>query len=349
MVFNDGVVTIAPATLTEADLRAAADEQSFRRGVEYVRAVSGLRLLDGRVMASVEGTEQYLVMLVKDAAGLRGECSCPYGRQGFFCKHCVAAGLAAVAATEVPAPRAGRAARGTGGGQAARGKGAGRAARGSTLTSWLDTLTSDELYGLVAEQAIDDAEWRCRLELRAAVAAGDAAAAGERIGRLLDRADPGSIGETEPGSYARLVREAALAIGALTNSAAAADAAAADANAADVAADVAERAIGAITRAAALIRDEHRVIGAEAVRIADLIAGRRPAAALAVYLRQIDSLRGENGERSCLLVTRLLEAARGCHRSLGTEGEFDAYLADLRERSQRNRRLIATLDKHGYG
>jgi uncharacterized Zn finger protein len=44
----------------------------------------------------VFGTDEYEVQLTVTERGLAGECSCPYGQDGFFCKHCVATGLKAL-------------------------------------------------------------------------------------------------------------------------------------------------------------------------------------------------------------------------------------------------------------
>lgn len=44
--------------------------------------------------ATVDGTHAYLVRLEVTRTGLRGRCSCPYGSEVPFCKHCVAVALA---------------------------------------------------------------------------------------------------------------------------------------------------------------------------------------------------------------------------------------------------------------
>jgi uncharacterized Zn finger protein len=55
--------------------------------------VGGLRGLAGRVGASVEGAETYTVELAAADGGLHASCTCPVGRDGAFCKHCVAVAL----------------------------------------------------------------------------------------------------------------------------------------------------------------------------------------------------------------------------------------------------------------
>jgi len=52
------------------------------------------------VVATVQGTESYRVLLTWSAAGLTGECSCPFGQEGEFCKHCVAVGLVIIDADD---------------------------------------------------------------------------------------------------------------------------------------------------------------------------------------------------------------------------------------------------------
>ncbi|MGH8822959.1 MAG: SWIM zinc finger family protein, partial [Jiangellaceae bacterium] len=43
--------------------------------------------------ATVDGSRRYRVALTVTAAGISGECTCPYGADGIFCKHCVATAL----------------------------------------------------------------------------------------------------------------------------------------------------------------------------------------------------------------------------------------------------------------
>jgi uncharacterized Zn finger protein len=81
---------------TEPQICAAADEKSWQRGVDYAEQgrVSQLTL-DGDVLrALVAGQTSYAVTLAVEGARLVGECDCPMGMTGVFCKHCVAAGLA---------------------------------------------------------------------------------------------------------------------------------------------------------------------------------------------------------------------------------------------------------------
>lgn len=77
-------------------MRKLADERSFERGERYFAAGQVRRVtVDGAtVTATVDGTRTYRVRLDVTPKGLRGRCSCPYGADGVFCKHCVAASLA---------------------------------------------------------------------------------------------------------------------------------------------------------------------------------------------------------------------------------------------------------------
>ncbi|WP_425394068.1 SWIM zinc finger family protein [Actinokineospora inagensis] len=54
--------------------------------------------MDGStVTATVDGIRTYRVRLDVTPKGLHGRCSCPYGADGVFCTHCVAAVAASLA------------------------------------------------------------------------------------------------------------------------------------------------------------------------------------------------------------------------------------------------------------
>jgi len=81
---------------TKDEIREMADARSWQRGIAYFleERVSGL-LHDGdTAIASVQGELLYRVRLSRHDGRLHGECSCPVGVDGDFCKHCVAVGLA---------------------------------------------------------------------------------------------------------------------------------------------------------------------------------------------------------------------------------------------------------------
>jgi len=73
-----------------------ASTPSYERGLTYLEAgrVGPLRASAERVGATVQGSEDYLVELRAKGGKLRFSCSCPVGREGAFCKHCVAVALA---------------------------------------------------------------------------------------------------------------------------------------------------------------------------------------------------------------------------------------------------------------
>ena len=81
------------AWFTEVDLEELAGDRSFYRGQGYVDAVGSVLDVPNGVVATVQGTHSYRVKLYDNAGDLDGECSCPYGEDGNFCKHCVAVGL----------------------------------------------------------------------------------------------------------------------------------------------------------------------------------------------------------------------------------------------------------------
>lgn len=95
--------------VTKGTVRELADEKSFERGERYFAAGQVRRLtVDGStVTATVDGTRTYRVRLDVTPKALSGRCSCPYGADGVFCKHCVATSLAWLEqGGEVEKPRA---------------------------------------------------------------------------------------------------------------------------------------------------------------------------------------------------------------------------------------------------
>lgn len=187
---------------TQDDLLTLAGPRSFERARDYLDAVGDLEIETERVTAVVFGGAEYAVELRSDAQGLSGECSCPYGGEGNFCKHCVAVGLAML---DGPLP-------------------AGEATtRGERLDLWLDGLSREELLGLLREQVALDRDLRHRLEMRAATArtAGgvDLAEARARIAGLLDvrrHSRYGSVDYRDAAAFATQAGEAVTAIRSLT-------------------------------------------------------------------------------------------------------------------------------------
>jgi hypothetical protein len=126
---------------TEDDLRGAAGDGSFRRGREYVDAVAELQPTALGVRAAVRGRCVYEVWLGRDNDELIGECGCPFGVEGNFCKHCVAVGLVLLAS--------------------------GSSGPEADIEAYLRSLEQRELVELVLEQASRDPDLYRQLTLRA--------------------------------------------------------------------------------------------------------------------------------------------------------------------------------------
>ncbi|MFD9599849.1 SWIM zinc finger domain-containing protein [Streptomyces sp. NPDC059970] len=193
------------------DLRALAGPRSFERGQGYVDAVTAVEVGDSWITATVHGTDAYAVELSLGGPGrLGGECDCPYGMEGNFCKHLVALGLTALAeAAALPQQRS-----------RAR-------SRAQKLDVWLAGLSRDELLALVREQIAEDRQVRRRLELRAASARGDLAEVRTRIRELLDItpfARYGYVEYADARAYGEQAAQAVSAITALTSTGRAEDA-----------------------------------------------------------------------------------------------------------------------------
>ncbi len=343
-MLNGFVMAATRLALTEAALRAAAGDRSFERGAQYLGAVSSLEMTGNQVIATVRGSEDYLVVLTlgdepgpSGGTGLRAECGCPYGQEGFFCKHCVAVGLTVLAKAKRPAASPGPAT-------------SGRDPSRSDLGSWLSSLSRDELLAIVCDQAVEDEGWKRRLELRAASATGDLPTIRDRVVRLLQAGDDGPfryaprygyLEGPETSQFARQVRYVTEVIRNLTRTGRPADAM-----------GIAEQAIAALAESSRHASDRAGVIGAAA---ADLAAAHQeachgaaadPAGALVAYRRLIDALKTQTGDGVYERMAQLLESARACHRRLGAEAAFDAYLRALRDDQRRNHKLIRVLDAH---
>lgn len=135
------------AWFSEEDLLAAAGEASFRRGRDYVTAVGDVQPTALGVRARVRGSDSYDVWLGRDGELLVGECSCPFGADGNFCKHCVAVGLVLIEEVRDDPGE-------------------------PDLAAYLDTLDRTDLIELVLAQAERDPVLYRKLTLRAARATG---------------------------------------------------------------------------------------------------------------------------------------------------------------------------------
>lgn len=72
-----------------------AGSRVYSRGEGYflLGKVKGISESEGTVTARVRGTRDYSVILRLEGSEVVGECDCPEGTKGRFCKHCVAVGL----------------------------------------------------------------------------------------------------------------------------------------------------------------------------------------------------------------------------------------------------------------
>lgn len=94
-------MSVFPEIITAQNLCALAGSRSYSRGDEYfvTGRVGPLTEKNGVISAQVRGSRMYNVWLKAASAGvgkfcLDHTCTCPVGRDGDFCKHCVAVGLA---------------------------------------------------------------------------------------------------------------------------------------------------------------------------------------------------------------------------------------------------------------
>jgi len=88
--------------ITRNVLKNLAGPAVFARGEAYYEdgQVGPLRETGSKISARVDGTETYHVELRDDRGSLGHDCNCPNAADGFFCKHCVAVGLAWLAEHE---------------------------------------------------------------------------------------------------------------------------------------------------------------------------------------------------------------------------------------------------------
>jgi uncharacterized Zn finger protein len=83
-------------------LRQLAGDDRFRSGEEYFNdgRVRQVHVAGDRITAKVSGTRAYRVKLWRGRGELLFSCNCSLGREGTFCKHSVAVGLAWLAGPE---------------------------------------------------------------------------------------------------------------------------------------------------------------------------------------------------------------------------------------------------------
>jgi len=87
--------------ITRQNLHNLTGNRSFGRGENYFESglVGPITEKTGVISAKVHGSHTYetrlkIVAAPQGKARLNHSCTCPIGRDGDFCKHCVALGLA---------------------------------------------------------------------------------------------------------------------------------------------------------------------------------------------------------------------------------------------------------------
>ena len=341
------------AAFTEADIRLAAGARSFERGVDYVDEVADLEIASTQITATVYGSSEYRVCLTFGDEGLDGDCTCPYGRDGFFCKHCVAVGLSVLNMGD-ELPRHIETAR----------------AQRQMLDSWLESLSKEELLAELSGLLDEDRDLRRRFELRAASVNLDAATIRRAVRELIGLPRRGYIEYDEAYRYASNVLEAVVAIDDLIQAGGATDAI-----------GIAREAIGLLGQAYESVDDSS---GSVADAAHDLLAVHLRACeaappepvSLGGYLAglllhddygfepDLSDYADLLGNRGLATVREHIRAAYAEHpedsraRNLmesvaKAEGDVDALIAiiaaDLDERGQSHLRIARELDEAGRG
>jgi len=276
-------------------LRATAGDTVYARGEAYFRdgAVTIVSNRPGRVVAQVFGSEDYRTELKGGGADIDGSCSCRAFEDRGFCKHMVAAALAA---------------------NATGGPGADGPDATTRIREHLKSKSVDALIDMILGLAEHDAALFRRLDLAASALQGDERAIEARLCKAIDRATRirGYIEYAEVPGWAEGVHDA---INALDDLAAGGHA--------GLVLKLAEHAIARIESAVAAIDDSDGDGGALLERARDLhlaacIAARPNPAKLARYLfeREVnhpyDTFYGSAG----LYEEALGEAGLGEFRSL---------------------------------
>jgi len=161
--------------LTPVRLRAEAGETYFARGVAYFErgAVRSLRESGAGVEAIVAGSHDYRVRLSLAEGDFGYSCSCPVGRDGLCCKHCVAVGLAWHATAT--------------GGQGRE------LPETPPIEAYLTGLDRPTLVRMLLEQAETDERLHRRLAIRASGSAPDPDRARVWKASLAEAIDPGGF------------------------------------------------------------------------------------------------------------------------------------------------------------
>ena len=340
-------------TFTKDDLKGAAGARSYERGLDYLRDVEDLDVASTQITACVYGSSKYRVCLAFGDEVLSGSCTCPYGQEGFFCKHCVAVGLAVLEMGEdlpvlIEATRAER----------------------QALESWLESLSKKELLAELLGLLDEEPDLRRRFELRAASVNLDAVAVRRAVQELILLTRRGYVEYSEAYAYANDVHRAAAAIDDLTEAGGAADAI-----------GIAREAVALLTEASEHVDDSSGVVGDAAhdllaVHLRACEAAPPDPVSLGDYLAglllhsdygfgpDLADYNGLLGDKGFAAVRERIEAAysrnpqdwqaRSLMESLArAEGDVDAliaiYAAHLDDRGWNHLRIAEELDENGRG
>ena len=246
--------------ITPAALAKLAGVAAFAKGQAYFSsgAVRRLRTLDSTVTAKVDGTESYRVELREHKRKLAAECTCPRAADGYFCKHCVAVGLAWIAdgaEEDTATPAAGK----------TPVKARGRTAKSSrrdpwrAITAYLEAQGPKALIGLLLDvMQRDDTLYRSLL-IKAEAETGDDS--NSTLRRVIDTATEidGFVDWREVAGYARSLDEVVDALAPLLKS-----------GGAERLIPLAEYAIGQIESALESIDDSNGEVSSVVERLGEL-------------------------------------------------------------------------------
>ena len=224
-------------------LRDLAGEKTFARGEAYHcdGQVVILSIDQERVLAQVAGTEDYRTVLIGRGREIAGECSCPAFEDWGFCKHMVAAALAANSA-----------------GADSDAESVGALSR---IRDHLKKKDVDSLVGMIVDLAEHDLALFRKLDMAAAVLHADDKTIETRLRKAIDSA-------TRTGTFVDYKAAAGWAAGVDATLDAVADLA--SSGRADVALKLAERSIDRIERAVGSLDDSDGHCGALLDRARDI-------------------------------------------------------------------------------
>jgi uncharacterized Zn finger protein len=228
--------------ITPNVLKNLADATVFARGEAYYEdgRVGPLRETGRKIDARVEGSETYHVELRDEGESLGYDCDCPNAEDGYFCKHCVAVGLAWLSEQKETGGR--------------------RPDPWRTIRDYLEVQTSEALIDLVMDAAeYDDRLYRTLLLKAESVAGGTHAVKAYR--EAIDKATRihGFLDWGETGAFAEGLDQVAEAMATLLTP-----------KGAPMLMDLTEHAIGRVAESLADIDDSNGEVGGILSRLANL-------------------------------------------------------------------------------